>query len=311
MLALFAALAVGAVDHPFAAGGWVAWPLAFALFYILCRRHEGGPDGWLAPMLHTGSAWLLLALAGWEVAWAIDALVEGGGSWPAIGLVLLPAAALLALPELTQRVAWPVGAHRETYGGFVAGGVAAYLLLWSLATNLTMPGDPHPLPYVPLLNPLDLAQALVLLSLARLWWYSRSPHGSAWIGGHAPVLLWVIAATMFVWFNAVLLRTLHHWAAIPFEPEALARSTLVQTALSIFWAVLALTTMLIATRRAGRLGWLTGAGLLAATIVKLFIIDLSRIGTVERIVSFVGVGLLMLVIGYFSPLPPAAKDGKQ
>ncbi|HET7598011.1 MAG TPA: hypothetical protein VFK15_13850 [Burkholderiales bacterium] len=27
-------------------------------------------------------------------------------------------------------------------------------------------------------------------------------------------------------------------------------------------------------------------------------------GGVERIVSFIGVGVLMLVIGYFSPVPP-------
>jgi uncharacterized membrane protein len=32
------------------------------------------------------------------------------------------------------------------------------------------------------------------------------------------------------------------------------------------------------------------------------------VGTVERIVSFVVVGLLMLVVGYFSPLPPARKE---
>jgi uncharacterized membrane protein len=29
---------------------------------------------------------------------------------------------------------------------------------------------------------------------------------------------------------------------------------------------------------------------------------------VERIVSFVGVGLLMLVVGYVSPLPPAEEE---
>jgi len=39
----------------------------------------------------------------------------------------------------------------------------------------------------------------------------------------------------------------------------------------------------------------------------LFLVDLSHVGTIERIVSFVGVGLLMLVIGYFSPLPPSAE----
>jgi uncharacterized membrane protein len=29
---------------------------------------------------------------------------------------------------------------------------------------------------------------------------------------------------------------------------------------------------------------------------------------VERIVSFIGVGLLMLVIGYLSPVPPRARE---
>jgi uncharacterized membrane protein len=50
--------------------------------------------------------------------------------------------------------------------------------------------------------------------------------------------------------------------------------------------------------------WMTGAGLMAAVVLKLFFIDLSNVGGVERIVSFIGVGLLMLVIGYFSPVPP-------
>ncbi len=82
------------------------------------------------------------------------------------------------------------------------------------------------------------------------------------------------------------------------------QSTLVQTSLSIFWAILALLTMLVATRKRNRIVWLVGAALLAVVIAKLFLVDLSRIGSVERIVSFVGVGLLMLVVGYFSPLPP-------
>jgi len=51
-----------------------------------------------------------------------------------------------------------------------------------------------------------------------------------------------------------------------------------------------------------------GAILLGVVVIKLFLIDLSTIGTVERIVSFIVVGLLMLVLGYFSPLPPAAEE---
>jgi uncharacterized membrane protein len=107
--------------------------------------------------------------------------------------------------------------------------------------------------------------------------------------------------------NGTLLRTLHYWAGVPFSLPAMLASTLVQTALSIFWASLSLMTMLTATRRGIRAAWLLGAGLLAIVVVKLFVVDLSSIGTVERIVSFVGVGTLMLVLGYFSPLPPAAE----
>jgi uncharacterized membrane protein len=120
----------------------------------------------------------------------------------------------------------------------------------------------------------------------------------------------VIAALAFIWLNAALIRTLHRWAGVPLELDAVLGSTLVQTSLSIFWTLLALATMLIATRRAGRTVWIAGACLLAVTIIKLFVIDLSRVGTVERIVSFVGVGLLTLVIGYFSPLPPSARSDR-
>ncbi|HKX41372.1 MAG TPA: DUF2339 domain-containing protein, partial [Burkholderiaceae bacterium] len=61
---------------------------------------------------------------------------------------------------------------------------------------------------------------------------------------------------------------------------------------------------------AARAAWMVGAGLLAAVVGKLVVVDLSGSGTVTRIVSFIGVGVLMLVIGYVAPLPgkPAARQ---
>jgi uncharacterized membrane protein len=155
------------------------------------------------------------------------------------------------------------------------------------------------------LNPLDLGHALVLMVLFRYWRFLRavdSP-GSPRIDKRFP--LPVLAGLTFIWLNALLLRTLHQWFGVRFALEDFMASTLVQTSLSLFWTVLALTTMLVAARKRTRFVWLAGAALLAVVIAKLFLIDLSRIGSVERIVSFVGVGLLMLVVGYFSPLPPA------
>lgn len=295
--------------HPFAGGGWLAWPIAFAGFYFLLRRHDDEivVAGWLRA-LHAVSALLLVSLLAWEFAWQINEAVQGGGSWPAIAWAVVPGIALLFLPALAERITWPFAAHRETYVAIVGGVIAAYLALWSLVTNLTMRGDPFPLPYIPILNPLDLAQVFVLLVLTRYAMHLHKARYGLLSDVGTSQVAWALAGLLFIWLNAVLLRTLHHWQGVPYEPADLFRSTLVQTALTIFWTVLALATMLMATRKVARLPWIVGAFLMAVVIAKLFLIDLSRVGTVERIVSFVGVGVLMLVVGYFSPLPPARKE---
>jgi hypothetical protein len=79
----------------------------------------------------------------------------------------------------------------------------------------------------------------------------------------------------------------------------------VQAGFSILWTLLALALMVGAHRRALRAPWMLGAGLLGLTVLKLFVIDLSNRGGSERIVVFIAVGLLMLVVGWFAPLPPA------
>lgn len=301
----FAAYAGLSLEHPSADGGWWAWPPAFAGLYFLMLRHEGVPRAPLAKSLNSVAAWLFCALLSWEFAWQVKTHVAGGNTWQASAWIIIPAFLLWRLPKLVTRVAWPFARNREAYL-FVAGvGVALYLGVWSLWTNGTSPGDSSPLPYIPVLNPLDLGQALVLLVLLRYWRFLRavdSP-GSPRIDKRFP--LPALAGLTFIWLNALLLRTLHQWFGVRFALEDFMASTLVQTSLSLFWTVLALTTMLVAARKRTRLVWLAGAALLAVVIAKLFLIDLSRIGSVERIVSFVGVGLLMLVVGYFSPLPPA------
>ena len=57
-----------------------------------------------------------------------------------------------------------------------------------------------------------------------------------------------------------------------------------------------------------RAAWLAGGALLLVVVAKLFVVDLSNVGTIARIVSFIGVGVLMLVVGYFSPVPPKVRE---
>ena len=59
--------------------------------------------------------------------------------------------------------------------------------------------------------------------------------------------------------------------------------------------------------------WLVGAGLLP-TVVKLLLLDLSATGNGARIVAFIGVGVLMLAVGYAALLPsklPGSKSGDE
>ena len=114
----------------------------------------------------------------------------------------------------------------------------------------------------------------------------------------------VVAALAFLWLNGILLRSIHHWADVPYRFDPMMRSVIVQAALSIFWTILALALMVTATRMARRGVWMLGAALMGVVVVKLFVIDLSHVGGIERIVSFIGVGVLMLVVGWFAPVPP-------
>jgi uncharacterized membrane protein len=86
------------------------------------------------------------------------------------------------------------------------------------------------------------------------------------------------------------------------------RSNLVQSAFSLFWSLLALAAMVVAARRSLRALWMVGAVLLALVVVKLFLIDLANTGTVERVISFIGVGVLVILVGYYSPVPPKSKE---
>jgi uncharacterized membrane protein len=181
--------------------------------------------------------------------------------------------------------------------------VAIFLWLWSIVSNLSSDGNPYPLSYLPLLNPLDLAQLFVFIVLTAWLLKIKQLALPVFDNFSAQARYGLIAGTLFLWLNAVLLRTLHYWAHVPFTLPSMMNSVLVQASLSIFWSVLAMALMRYAAQRLNRLVWMTGGALMAAVVLKLFTVDISGIGSLERIVSFIGVAVLMLIIGYIAPLP--------
>jgi len=295
--------------HPFAGIGALAWFAALVSHFWLLGRHENDHRP-LTEWLHAAGLWLVALLGSREAGWSIDQWVGGKRVWPSIAWAIVPALLLAAIvsPKIATR--WPIA--RFARGYVVMGGtpIAIFLAAWTVYANVFKDGDPFPLPFVPLLNPMDIAVGVVFVLLARCL-AALPGHGLQewWVRARGLVFA-LYGAAAFVWVNGTLLRTLHHWAGLPFELEPMFSSRLVQASLSILWTLLALGMMVAATRRAVRAVWLVGAGLMAVVVAKLFLVDLSGAGTVERIVSFIVVGLLMLVIGYFSPVPPK-EEGKQ
>lgn len=295
---------VGTLPHPFTAGGTVVWPFGVLAGWIVLHQLEKEVPRWMENSGHRSVLWILALVAGWELYWRVGRAVPESAVWAFVSAALPAALLLAALLWPPLRARWPLRSHADCYVGSGALGLACLLMSWSLLLNWRFDGNAAPLPYMPLLNPLDIGQALVL-ALGVRWIVNLRKEGR--LRELQSGLVCALAALVFVWLNGVLLRSMHQWLGIAYELDTLMASTLVQTALSIFWTLLALGAMLWANRSAQRAVWFAAAGLMGVVLVKLFLIDLARIGTVPRIISFLGVGALMLVIGYFSPLPPSER----
>jgi uncharacterized membrane protein len=214
----------------------------------------------------------------------------------------VPAFALIAL----TRYAKLFEPWRDRFSDFRAwclGPLAAFTVVWSLKSGGN-PSDSAPWLYLPLANPVDLAQIAALFALY-VWWRAAEATAANRTGG-----LLLLAALGFGWLNCIVLRSIHHWAGVPYDFGNLFDSILAQAALSILWTLTALVVMVLATRRLRRPLWLAGAALLAVVVGKLFLLDLANSGTVERIVSFLAVGGLLMVIGYAAPVPPGDAEAQ-
>ena len=256
--------------------------------------------------LRTAAPWLML----WPVgamhvsAWLAQHEDRVSPAWARY----LPAwAMMLALAWLIRRCrtgAWPVAPITAWYQRTLIPLGALWSLLLIAAWNIVDDGAMAPLPYVPLLNPLDLSTGFaILLAIAsyRLFPAGQIPLPALW-QARLPA---VAACCVYGWFNLMLLRTVSHYLGVPYTFDAMLASQFVQAMLSLVWSVTALLLMRHAARQQRRQQWSMGAVLLGLVVLKLFLIDLSNVGGIERIVSFVGVGLLMVLIGYLAPFPKA------
>lgn len=283
--------------------GWALGALAlFALVGVPALATLGEREDTLPAIAHTGWVWswtciLVAALA----RIALDARL--GDGWQ----MALTAAPLLAAWSLTLlRPDWIGMPLRHRFAGWrdalalqqaIVAACVFFGLLWHA-------GDSAPLPWFPLLNPVELTQLGLLVLAAH--WLAEPATPEPIRATRAPLLAG--AALLFV--TAATLRATHQLGGVPWD-DRLWSSNLAQMALTLVWSVLGVFGWIIGSRRGQRLLWLAGAVLMGIVLAKLLLIDRTRLGNLFGIASFIGYGLLCTAIGWFAPAPPRSASREE
>ncbi|MCS6828290.1 MAG: DUF2339 domain-containing protein [Caldilinea sp.] len=298
-LLLFAFLHPYEIDSPLQGAAWLAWPLALVAHFGLLRLNQGRPG---LTFHHAAGVWLIAYL----VAAGVNGLLRQVGAEETVALSAVLGSLALLIAGTTKfvgRMPAPIGSCSRAYRLWGLGPVVAagsLLLLWA---NLTLEGGVRWLPFLPLLNPLGLADAALLAAVILWLFVVRNDVNGVW-------RRWIWSARWAWWalaifcMSAELARSAHHLLGTPFTWDGLYASAIYQTLLAVLWSVTALGLMMWGNRRRSRSAWFAGAAVLGLTVVKLFVVDLANVGAVARIVSFIGVGALILLIAFLAPAPP-------
>lgn len=289
--------------QPFEKLGYLTWSVSLMIQYYLLYQAANIWQRSYILFWHAATLWLVMFLLSWFISHVLVEHVHGMQNWDLIFWGVVPATFVMLLLNFGERLQWPVKANDAAYLGTGLFPVVAWLAMWTLLLCFKE-NNPEPLTWLPVLNPYDIAQLFVMFNLFNWCWSLRQKLIPDVPEVQADKLLMILAGIVFIWINSLVGHAIHFYADVPYRLSSLMQSELFQTSITILWTVIALAMMLSATRIDWRRLWLTGGVLLAITIVKLFIVDLADSGTVTRIISFLTVGGLMLVIGYFSPVPP-------
>jgi uncharacterized membrane protein len=279
---------------------WAALAWAFWLVAALCAlaAFAAREDRFLR-VVHFVFLWILVLLAAVELGHLAHVHLALGDVWVALGC-LAPVALLFWLVLRRQGlVRWPSADSAEATRHWLLVSLAGVMsAAWLL--GMQEPGDPAPLPYVPLLNPLELAQVGFLLLLLA-WFRQAEREGGAMLSTEFRAR--ALAAAGVVLLTAITLRGAHFLGGVPWS-DAMWTSPLAQAALSITWTLAGIAAMLLGKRRGSRAVWFGGAALMGVVLVKLLLIDRQFLHDLPAIIGVLVVGILLVAVGYFAPVPP-------
>ena len=295
---LFFMKVIGTSDlaHPFESFGAMAWGTFVLLNYLFLYQYN---KIWqYIKQIHILTLWFIAIVLMLELRYHAVQL-EIGTNMIAIATIATPLVFSVSLLFFERYSIW-LEPYRNTYQRIGAGGLITVLLLWELRAFGIAP-DFMLWSYIALFNPLDSVQ-LLGLGVTAYWIYRNANTFTQSTKAQFYGLL-AFMGTLLV--SVIFARAVHIFKEVNYTLISLWENIYFQTGISILWSVIAIVLMLLSKRYKNRLLWLAGFGLLILVVLKLFFVELASSGTIERIISFIVVGSLLLLIGYFVPLPPS------
>jgi uncharacterized membrane protein len=212
--------------------------------------------------------------------WFMFVLPGSGGLYVCLSLgVLVGCAALLTAHFSAPAHARPMDELTDGFsigfGAVVAGSTLAYISR----------------------NPWAITLEIVCLGAIALTTWLRRARGRDVTPG---IITAVIASAL------VLQANLLRWLGPPGELSVADILRLRWPAVvSLLWAVLACVMTVWSRRIGSRMLWVAGGTLLAASAVKLLVIDFHALGQLANILAMMAAGGVFLLVGWIAPMPPA------
>ncbi|MDR2400053.1 MAG: DUF2339 domain-containing protein [Deferribacteraceae bacterium] len=154
----------------------------------------------------------------------------------------------------------------------------------------------------PVLNTSDGASLVMVI--AALFYFARLFKTQQMPVKLRGTLKWIRGLAIFFWANALLGRAVFYLSDDEYYSFLwLMGSSAYQLAIAVLWGATGFIFIAYGFKKFRKTYWTIGAAVLAVDAVKLLLIDLSRVDTLQRILSFLGVGVIFIAIGYFFPLP--------
>ena len=271
--------------------------LPLTLYFFLETRYAG----W--------NPWMTAGLAAWNGGLALLADTRAPRlrlQFIALASTLAAVALVLAFDGPAVAFGWAaegvlVGwlAYRERRRTLVAG--SAILISLGALQLLDLLTSPLPAGDTPFLNPRAFAASLVVAMLAWLAWRIRG--GASASVGHLRTALIVSANLLML---ALVSADVHAFfaqraadASLDGELRAVADAGRAeQVALSVTWALYAVGLVFAGIRRRFAPARYLAIGLLAIVIAKVLVVDITGLDRLYRMLSVLGVGVLLLMASY-------------